>query len=177
MINKDFIIISSIDWTTHWQMPQQLATSLVAAGGRVLFVENTGVRAPRLGDVGRILARIRHWLKSTRGFSEIQPGLTVFSPLFLPFPYSRLAGWINRFLLSGSISEWMRVSRFHDPVALTFLPTPLSQALMRDVDPVLVVYYCADHMAGSSPAARKLRPWEDLLFSQADLTFVTSESL
>lgn len=177
MSNKNFIVISSIDWTTHWQMPQQLATALVAAGNRVLFIENTGVRAPRLGDFGRIRERIRNWLKSTRGFSEIQTGLTVFSPLFVPFPYSRFAGWINRFLLSTSVSKWMRVVRFHDPVALTFLPTPLVQALIRDVDPVLVVYYCVDDMAGSSPAVRKLRPWEDLLFSQADLVLVTSESI
>lgn len=177
MSNKNFIIISSIDWSTHWQMPQQLAIALVAAGNRVLFVENTGVRAPRLGDFGRIRERVRNWLKSTRGFSEIQPGLTVFSPLFLPFPYSRLAGWINRFLLSRSVSKWMSVARFHDPVAFTFLPTPLAQALIRDVDPVLVVYYCVDDMAGSSPAVRKLRPWEDFLFSQADLVFVTAEAI
>ena len=158
-------------------MPQQLATALVAAGNRVLFIENTGVRAPRLGDFGRIRERIRNWLKSTRGFSEIQAGLTVFSPLFLPFPYSRLAGWINRILLSTSVSKWMRVVRFHDPVALTFLPTPLVQALIRDVDPVLVVYYCANDMAGSSPAVRKLRPWEDLLFCQADVVFAISEAI
>jgi len=177
MSNRNFIIVSSIDWTTHWQMPQQLATALVAAGNRVLFIDNTGVRAPRLGDGDRIRERLRNWLKSTRGFSEIQPGLTVFSPLFLPFPYSRLAGWVNRLLLSRSVNKWMRIARFHDPVVFTFLPTPLAQALIRDVDPVLVVYYCANDMAGSSPSVRKLRPWEDILFSQADLVFAISEAI
>lgn len=177
MINRNVVIISSIDWATHWQMHQQLATALVAAGNRVLFVENTGVRGPRFEDIGRVRERIINWFKSTRGFREIQPDLTVFFPLFLPFPYSSLAGWINRFMLSKSVSKWMHVARFHDPVVFTFLPTPLAQALIRDVDPALVVYYCVDNMAGSSPAVYKLRPWEDLLFSQADLVFVTSEAI
>lgn len=177
MQNRNVIIISSIDWTTHWQMHHQLAISLVAAGNRVLFIENTGVRGPRRGDGGRIRERIRNWLKSTRGFSEVQPGVTVFSPLFLPFPYSRVAGWINRLMLSVPIGKWMRIVRFHDPVVLTFLPTPLAQALIRDVDPILVIYYCANDMAGSSPAVGKLRPWEDLLFSRADLVFAISEAI
>lgn len=158
-------------------MHQQLATSLVAAGNRVLFIENTGVRAPRLGDVGRVRERIGNWLKSTRGFRTVQPELTVFSPLFLPFPYSKLAGWINRFMLSRAVGKWMRVARFHDPVVITFLPTPLAQALIRDVYPVLVVYYCANDMAGSSPAVRKLRRWEDELFARADLVFAISEGI
>jgi len=158
-------------------MHQQLATALVAAGNRVLFVENTGVRGPRFEDIGRVRERIINWFKSTRGFREVQPDLTVFSPLFLPFPYSRIAGWVNRFMLSKSVGKWMHAAHFHDPVVFTFLPTPLAQALIRDVDPVLVVYYCVDNMAGSSPAVHKLRPWEDLLFRQADLVFVTSEAI
>ena len=85
MKNKNVVIISSIDWSTHWQMHHQLATSIVDTGNRVLFVENTGARAPRLADIGRMRERIVNWVKSVRGFREVQPGLTVFSPLFLPF--------------------------------------------------------------------------------------------
>ncbi len=177
MINKNIIIISSIDWSTHWQMHHQLATAFVATGNRVLFVENTGARGPRRGDMGRIRERIINWLRSTRGFTEIQPGLTVFSPLFLPFPYSNIAGWINRVILSMSMRKWMSVARFHDPIVLTFLPTPLAQALIHDTDPILVIYYCANDMAGSSPAMGKLRPWEDLLFRRADLVIAISEAI
>lgn len=158
-------------------MHHQLATSMVAAGSRVLFIENTGARGPRLADIGRMRERIVNWVKSVRGFREVQPGLTVFSPLFLPFPYSRVASAINRFILSRSVRQWMRSAHFHNPVVFTFLPTPLAQALIRDVEPVLVVYYCVDNMAGSSPDVQQLRPWEDMLFSQADGVFVTSEAI
>ena len=177
MKNKNIVIISSIDWSTHWQMHHQLATSMVAAGNRVLFVENTGARGPRLADIGRMRERIVNWVKSVRGFREVQPDLTVFSPLFLPFPYSRIASAINRFILSGSVRQWMRSAHFHNPVIFTFLPTPLAQALIKDVDPALVVYYCVDNMSGSSPDVQQLIPWEDILFRDADLVFVTSEAI
>jgi len=177
MKNSDVIIISSVDWSTHWQMHHQLATSMVAAGNRVLFIENTGARGPRLADIGRMRERVVNWVKSVRGFREIQSGLTVFSPLFLPFPYSSVASAINRFILSRSVKQWMRSAHFHNPVIFTFLPTPLSQALIRDVEPDIVVYYCVDNMAGSSPDVQQLRPWEDILFHECDLVFVTSEAI
>ena len=173
----DFIIISSIDWSEIRQMPQQLATSLVESGHRVLFIENTGVRAPRLGDVARIGARIRNWLKGTRGFSDAQDNLTVFSPLFIPLPYSRLVLAINHFLLSSVIGEWMRSNRFYNPVLITFLPTPLANSLIKDIDPALTIYYCANDMAGGSTGAAPLRPYEDMFFAKADAVFCNSNSL
>lgn len=83
---KDWIIISSIDWSRNWQIHQHLATSLVEAGHRVLFIENTGVRAPRAtaSDFKRVRQRLQNWLKSTGGFSDIRDNLTVFSPRRCP---------------------------------------------------------------------------------------------
>ncbi len=158
-------------------MHHQLAMSLVNSGNRVLFIENTGARGPRLADIGRMRERIVNWVKSVRGFREVQPGLSVFSPLFLPFPYSRIASAINRYSISRSVKQWMRSAHFHNPVIFTFLPTPLAQALIRDVDPALAVYYCVDNMSGSSPDVQQLIPWEDILFREADLVFVTSEAI
>jgi hypothetical protein len=84
--DRDIICISSIDWDAHWQIHHQIASSLVAAGNRVLFVENTGVRAPGVRDLSRIRQRVSNWWRSTKGFREVNPGLFVYSPLFLPFP-------------------------------------------------------------------------------------------
>lgn len=174
---RDFVIISSIDWSEIRQMPQHLATSLLESGHRVLFIENTGVRSPRLGDVARIGSRIRNWLKGTRGFFDIQDDLTVFSPLFIPLPYSKLVLAINHFLLSSAIEKWMRSSRFYNPVIITFLPTPLASSLINDIDPALVIYYCANDMAGGSPGAAPLRPYEDIFFAKADAVFCNSNAL
>jgi uncharacterized SAM-binding protein YcdF (DUF218 family) len=174
---RDFIIISSIDYSEIRQMPQHLATSLVQSGHRVLFIENTGVRAPRLADASRIGARIQNWLKGTRGFFDVQANLTVYSPLFIPMPYSRLALAINRFVLSGLINKWMRSSRFYNPILITFLPTPLADALIKDIDPSLVIYYCANDMAGGSIGAASLRKHEDIFFATADAVFCNSNAL
>src|SRR6185369_16449578 len=58
-----------------------------------------------------------------------------------------------------------------------FLPTPLARDLIRDLDASLVVYYCIDDLASSSPAARRITGSEDDLLREADLVFVTSGKL
>ncbi len=174
---RNYVIISSINWTENWQMHQQLATSLVESGHQVLFIENTGVRAPSVGDFGRILDRLRNWLKSTRGFFDVRDQLTVFSPIFIPFPYSSLALTINRYSLSNAIAKWMKITRFYDPILISFLPTPLAQSLIDDIDPVLVLYYCADYMSGRSEGAKRLMKYEDAFYAKADAVLCTSHVL
>jgi uncharacterized SAM-binding protein YcdF (DUF218 family)/glycosyltransferase involved in cell wall biosynthesis len=177
LYNRDFIIISSIDYAEIRQMPQHLAASLLVAGHRVLFIENTGVRSPRIGDASRIGSRIKNWFKGTRGFFDVQAGLTVYSPLFIPFPYSKVVIAVNRFILSISISRWIRSSRFQSPILITFLPTPLADALIKDIDPSLVIYYCANDMAAGSSGAAPLRRQEDIFFATSDAVFCNSNAL
>jgi hypothetical protein len=52
-VQHDVICISSIDWDFIWQGHQEIMSTLAAQGHRVLFVENTGVRAPKLRDMPR----------------------------------------------------------------------------------------------------------------------------
>jgi len=174
---RDIVCLSSIDWDAHWQIHHQIASSLVAAGNRVLFVENTGVRAPSVRDLPRIRQRIVNWWRSTKGFREVSSQLFVYSPLFLPFPYSASARWFNRAVLFRGLKRWMAAADFHRPIVWTFLPTPLAQDLIRELDSSLVIYYCADDFAATSPGARRVSHSEERLFRQADLVFVTSERL
>jgi uncharacterized SAM-binding protein YcdF (DUF218 family)/glycosyltransferase involved in cell wall biosynthesis len=173
----DILCISSIDWDFIWQGHQEIMSTLAAEGHRVLFLENTGVRAPKVRDLPRVRQRIRNWWRGTKGFREERPNLFVYSPLVFPFPYSRFARWANRFLLMRSLRRWMRATGFHRPIAWTFLPTPLALDLLRDLDPQLTIYYCIDDLASSSLAARRIVPSEQRLFKEADLVFVTSEAL
>jgi uncharacterized SAM-binding protein YcdF (DUF218 family)/glycosyltransferase involved in cell wall biosynthesis len=173
----DVLCISSIDWDFIWQGHQEIMSTLAAEGHRVLFLENTGVRAPKVRDLPRVRQRIRNWWRGTKGFREERPNLFVYSPLVFPFPYSRMARWANRFLLMRSLRRWMRATGFHRPVAWTFLPTPLALDLLRELDPQLTIYYCIDDLAASSLAARRIVPSEQRLFKEADLVFVTSEAL
>ena len=176
-MSTDYIIISSIDWTTHWQMHQQLAKALVSNGKRVLFIENTGARGPKIGDVSRIRERISNWFKSTHGFTDIEKNLTIYSCLFIPLPYSKIAVFINNILISNAIKKWMRIVNFNSPVVITFLPTPLAHSLIKEFDPVLLIYYCANNMSEALPDMKKLGPWEEELFKKSDLVFSISEEI
>src|SRR5947207_6231346 len=150
---------------------------MAAQGHRVLCVENTGVRAPKVRDLPRVRQRIRNWWRGTKGFREERPNLFVYSPLLLPLPYFWLARWINRTVLSRALRRWMEAVGFSRPIVWTFLPTPLALDVIRAVDPQLTIYYCIDDLASSSPGARKIVGSEERLFRQADLVFVTSERL
>ena len=173
----DVLCISSIDWDFIWQGHQEIMSRLAAMGHRVLFIENTGVRPPRFSDLPRVRRRIRNWWRGTNGFRTERPNLYVLSPILLPLPYSRLARWVNRWILRRSLQRWARAARFSRPIVWTFLPTPLANDLIREVDPSLTIYYCIDDLASSSPEARRITPSEQQLFRDADLVFVTSEKL
>ena len=173
----DVLCVSSIDWDFIWQGHQEIMSRMAAEGHRVLYVENTGVRAPKVRDLPRVWQRIRNWWRGTKGFREERPNLFIYSPLLLPLPYFWLARWINRTLLSRALKRWMDAVGFHRPILWTFLPTPLALDIIHAVDPQVTIYYCIDDLASSSPGARKIVSSEEQLFRQADLVFVTSEQL
>jgi uncharacterized SAM-binding protein YcdF (DUF218 family)/glycosyltransferase involved in cell wall biosynthesis len=171
------LCISSIDWDFIWQGHQQIMSTLAAHGNSVLFIENTGARRPTLRDMPRLRHRLINWWRGTKGFRQEQENLFVYSPLVLPFPYSRLAQWINRFIMVRALRRWMSAIGGRRPLVWTFLPTPLAVDLINAVDPELVVYYCIDDIEASSRGARNVRRTEDRLFRDAHLVFVTSERL
>ena len=174
---QDILCFSSIDWDFVWQGHQEIMTTLARQGHRVLFVENTGVRGPRLGDLSRIQRRFGKWRSSVRGFWQVEPNLYVFSPLVLPFPYAGWARPINRWLMLSALRRWMQVMDFYQPVCWTFLPTPLTLEVIRDIPSKLLIYYCIDNFAASTPAAKRIIESEKLLLQKSDVVFVTSQQL
>jgi uncharacterized SAM-binding protein YcdF (DUF218 family)/glycosyltransferase involved in cell wall biosynthesis len=175
--DHNILCVSSIDWAEHWQIHQELMTRLAAQGNRVLYIENTGVRRPRVADLSRVRRRIWNWWHSRKGFREERANLFVYSPMFLPFPYSRIAGWINRVLLFRTLKRWMQATGFARPIVFTFLPTPLARTLIAQVAAEAVIYYCADDFSASSASARRISASEAQLVKDADLVFTTSERL
>jgi uncharacterized SAM-binding protein YcdF (DUF218 family)/glycosyltransferase involved in cell wall biosynthesis len=174
---SDILCVSSIDWDFIWQGHQEIMSTFAAQGNRVLFIENTGVRPPKLGDLPRVRQRLSNWWRSTKGFRQVSDNLFVYSPLIVPLPYSRLARWVNRSLLLRSLRRWMAATGFNRPITWTFLPTPLARDLVTRLDSELTIYYCIDDLASSSPEARRITASEEQLFRDADLVFVTSDQL
>jgi len=173
----DIVCVSSIDWDFIWQGHQEIMSTFAAQGHRVLFLENTGVRAPQMRDLPRVRQRFKNWWRGTKGFRQERPNLFVFSPLVVPLPYSRVARWVNRWLLARALKGWMRATGLYRPIVWTFLPTPLALDLIRELDSQLTIYYCIDDFVSSSPGAKRIVASEQRLFREADLVFVTSERL
>lgn len=174
---QDIICISSIDWDFIWQGHQEIMSMLAKNGNNVIFIENTGVRVPGIRDFSRIKSRIRNWFAGIKGIRKESENLYIFSPLVLPFPYSRIARWVNRYLMLSVLKKWMKVMNFSNPVIWTFLPTPLSMDVADRTIKKLLVYYCIDNFSFSSVAARKIKRSEEKLLRKADLVFVTSKEL
>ncbi len=173
----DVICISSIDWDFIWQGHQEIMATLARHGNRVLFIENTGVRAPTFRDLPRLRQRIRNWVRGIKGFRQEADNLFIYSPVIVPFPYSRVVRRVNRTLLMQALRRWMRTMSFRPAIVWTFLPTPLARDIIRAVDPDVSVYYCIDDFASSSPTAKRIRHSEHQLFREVDLVFVTSQRL
>lgn len=175
--NENIVCISSIDWDFVWQGHQEIMAAFAKDGNRVIFIENTGVRSPRIKDVSRIKKRINNWLKGVKGISKEIDNLYVFSPIILPFPYSRLARWFNRWLLLSVLKKWMKVMRFDDPIIWTFLPTGLALDILNELDSKLIVYYCIADFEALVPNPRKVRKTETAVIRKADVVFVQGEML
>jgi len=90
---RDVVCISSIDWDFIWQGHQQIMSALAQHANRVLFIENTGVRAPTLRDLPRLKKRVINWWGGTKGFRREQENLFIYSPLASPFPTPGLPGF------------------------------------------------------------------------------------
>jgi uncharacterized SAM-binding protein YcdF (DUF218 family)/glycosyltransferase involved in cell wall biosynthesis len=175
--NKNIIIFSSINWSTHWQIHHQLTNSLINSGNRVLFVENTGVRSPTIGDFGRIRERIRVRLDSLHGFRELSDKTIIYSPVFIPFPYNSIAIFLNKLLIGTSLKSWIEKADFVNCIVISFIPTPSIQQIIKDISPSITLYYCADDMARTLSNPTKMRAFENKMFANSDLTITTSHKI
>ncbi len=173
---KQLICLSSIDWDFNWQGHQEIMTRFAAAGNHVLFVENTGIRAPQWPDAPRLRQRMRDWRKGPGGIRQVQDRIYVCAPLVLPFPHSHIAQRLNRWLFLGHIRRWVKRAEFGPPLLWTFLPTRFSLEVVQMLKPVSVVYYCIADFEQLGPPHRVQQSEADLL-RRADVVFAQGEVL
>ncbi len=174
--HKDIICISSIDWDFVWQGHQEIMSTFTRHGNRVLYIENTGVRTPTFKDTTRIWLRLRNWFKSVNGFRQVDRNLFVYSPLILPFPFSRYVRWINRWLMIFPLKRWLDVMNFNHSIIWTFLPTQTALDIIQEVKSHLLVYYYIADFDQLVKDTAKLRKTETALMQKCDIIFAQSET-
>jgi uncharacterized SAM-binding protein YcdF (DUF218 family) len=177
LTNRNIICISSIDWDFIWQGHQEIMSTFAKNGNRVLFIENTGVRAPRLKDVQRLKKRVINWVRSVRGFRQEMENLYIYSPLMLPFPFSRVAALVNRLLFIRPVLRWMKLMKFSDPIIWTFLPTGTALDIIDKIDGKLLVYYCIADFNELVKDPKKIMKTGEELVKKCDVIFAQGEVL
>lgn len=138
---------------------------------RVLYIENTGVRAPRVSDVSRLKKRLLNWFGSSRGIRQKKENLFIYSPLIIPFPYSKLAAALNRYIMLRTLRNWMKRVNFTDPIIWTFLPTRVSLDLIKGIKNRLSIYYCIANFDELVKDRNALKTAEKNLLERVDLVF------
>ena len=175
--NENIICISSIDWDFIWQGHQEIMSTFAKNGNKVLFIENTGVRTPTFKDIPRLKKRIARWFKSVKGFRKESENLFIYSPVILPFPYSRFARWVNRHMLIKPLKYWMKAMNFHRPIVWTFLPTGMALDIINEIDKKLLVYYYIADFDELTDNSRRLKATEGSVMKMCDLIFAQGRLL
>jgi glycosyltransferase involved in cell wall biosynthesis len=179
--DRDIVVLSNVDWDFLWQAHQEIASRLARAGNRVLYVENLGVRPPRLSDVGRVGSRLGRWGSSLRsgGVRKVAPGLHICSPLVLPPFGSSGRRAVNRLALRRQAGRVAMRLRMRDPLLWTCLPTDTALdlvALLRAPRSVLV-YMCVVDFEKLTPQGDRLRQAERTLLESSDLVLAVGPTL
>ncbi|HJY88181.1 MAG TPA: glycosyltransferase, partial [Candidatus Acidoferrales bacterium] len=174
MIQGNDIICFSNDWDGDPLSKKHIVLRL-ARKNRVLWVNSLGNRNPTVSahDFRRILKRL--W-QSGRGTRRVAENIFVYSPLAIPFHGSRVARWLNRWLLRSSLLRTCRKLGFRDPITWTFLPT--SADIAGSLGEQLVVYHCVDEFSEFSGAnSAAILEMERRLMERADVVIVSSQRL
>lgn len=173
--NENIICISSIDWDFIWQGHQEIMSVFAASGNRVLFIENTGIRPPSFKDFSRIRKRIINWLKSVKGFRKEKENIYIYSPLILPFPYSRIARWVNKYLMLIPLKRWLDIMKFDNPIVWTFLPTGIALDIIHSLRKKALIYYYIADFNQLTRNRNRLKKTEEQLMRECDVIFVQGE--
>jgi glycosyltransferase involved in cell wall biosynthesis len=178
---RDILYISSIEWDFLWQAHQEIARRLAAAGNRVLYIENTGVRTPGLRDTKRVAARLGRWTRSLKsgGARQVAPNIFVYSPLVLPPFGSTWRRLLNRHVFLRQLRRITRSLQMKEALLWTYLPTDTAVDIIRAhrTRRGQVIYYNAADFSYLTPNSKQLQLSERELVQMSDLVFATCSSL
>lgn len=171
---RDIVCIGSADWQTELPVNQHHLMGRLASENRVLFVESLGLRRPQIA--GRDLRRIwRRLLTGLRGVREID-GVSVLSPLVLPFHGHESVRRLNRWLLRTQVTRAARKLGMDAPILWAYVPQ--AEALIEPLRPSLVVYHCVDDVAAQKGVdAEGFRAAERRFAARADLVLASAPAL
>ena len=174
-MRSENIVCFAKDWTENPTSCTHVLKGL-ARENHVLWLNSIAARVPNLASP-RDLRTIARKLKGfAEGPREMGPGLTTLTPMVLPFPYSRAAATLNRFILRRTIRRARARLGMGEFQAWTFLPT--ASHLVGTLGESLSVYYCTDEWSRFSTVdAARVTDQETELCGKVDLIFAAARSI
>jgi glycosyltransferase involved in cell wall biosynthesis len=175
MLSGANIICFAKDWSED-PTSNNHVMKLLSRHNRVLWLNSIAMRTPSLkssSDLRKIVAKLKHF---SRGPELVAPGMWVYTPIVLPFPHSKLASRLNRWILRATLALLRRKLGMRMFQLWTFLPT--SVQYVGQLGESAVVYYCTDEWSQFSYLdGQKMAAMERRLCERADIVFATAQSL
>jgi glycosyltransferase involved in cell wall biosynthesis len=164
------------DWDNEvWTNQHHLMSRLAASGSTVLFVESLGLRRPNLSS-GRDITRIARRLRTGLSGPRRRDGVTVLSPLVVPFHANRSVRIANAMILRVQVGRSARSLGMRQPVLWAYVPQ--AEALLDVLDPELVIYHCVDDIAAQEGVdAGSFAAAEARFARRADLVIASAPAL
>lgn len=172
---RDIIIVSSDDWGIGLKTSKYHLATKMARFNRVLFVESTGLRAPKLSgfDLKRVLSKLKGMVSKLR---QAQPNIFVLTPPVIPLHRNGLIRRINSFLMTFSIKAALLKLDFRSPILFIFIPTGWD--LPGRLGESIAIYYCVDDFSSFTGVhAETIRKLESRLLSRVQLCLTSSLKL
>ncbi|MGQ0665950.1 MAG: glycosyltransferase [Nitrospiraceae bacterium] len=176
MTGLPIVCLAGCEWSFTWQPTQEIMLRLAQAGNRVLYVQPTGTRAIRVSDWRRIWGRLREKITGDQGQTAMPPELTIYAPLVLPFPHSRLVRRINRWIILRKVKKWIGGRLGPEVVFWFYFPSPLNLDLMRAGKDGLTVYQIMSSAEAVRPHPAFIEA-NDAMLKECDLVFANSRRL
>src|SRR4051812_3540967 len=169
------IICFAKDWSED-PTSNNHVMKLLARDNQVLWLNSIATRTPKLSsssDMGKIRRKLQSFVEGPR---QVEQGLSVFTPLVLPFPHSPPAIAVNRQILRATTSLLRRRLHMNDFQLWSFLPTAVEY--FGKLGESFRVYYCTDEWSQFSYVdGARVTAMEKELCQRCDIVFTTSRTL
>ena len=166
-------------WYHHPHSKNHLMRRFARAGNKVIFVNSIsmGLASVRSKDlVPRIARKLKSYAKLARTTEE---GITVVSPVVIPFFGSRAATFANQRLLTSQIAGLARRRGLSNPILWIAIPTAIEVA--GRLNESLVIYHVSDkydaNIMDHATDPAFIRALHKRAIEAADIIFYSSRKL
>jgi len=171
--NWDGMICFANDWYADPLSKKHLMLRF-ARNRRILWVNSVNNRRPQVSskDFRRVFQKFAGFFK---GLLQVQEGIWVLTPLYIPFHGNPVIRELNRRLLGAQIRRALAQLQIRHAVTYTFAPT--SADVVGTLGEDSIVYHCVDEFSAFNDAGAEVAHRERELLGKADVVLCSAAGL